>query len=219
MPSRLKSQKARMNSKSTKKTSQDDLSFLSVITVPPDVRGASEKAVGHRSRFFFFVPEEVIEHQKAVTAPVVPEYDDAEITKLTKRLSSKITTGMDKNADRIVDFFATKLAPLTLALDPASERIQQSLGRILNTEVDESTLRKFRVMLERATNVAMANFIVEYLGLSAEDKDTLLFVGSRERPAKPHSPVETESDSMRRTLAKTLKSVEGMLGGITPTGG
>jgi hypothetical protein len=185
-----------------------------------------EKAHGRRSRFWFKIkdiPAQPNHKGKASRTAVqggkskkedgldIDEIKRSMLPKEMEHIDSQIVDRLDgykaespdiyqSHIIAVREFFLKEVAPRTLAASGGTMQATEVIRRLLDTDVDESTVARFQNMLNRATTLKMAEFIVEYFGLPREH--LMSIIGSR----PPEQPAPTATQLMEIVGSMISKS-------------
>lgn len=170
-------------------TAEDQLAIsLSRLATP------AAKRQGRTSRFWFKVPEsrvpkrkssvEVdIEKMRADMRPRELEHIDSQVIDRLTDYKQESPAMYQSHIEEVREFFLKEIAPRTISAPGGAMQATEVLKRLLDTDVDESTVARFQNMLNRATTLKMAEFVAKYFGLSSEHIPSI--IGSRQEQQPP----------------------------------
>ncbi len=136
-----------------------------------------------RSRFWFKLDTPPIEQIKEAMKPRELEHIDSEIVDRLEAYKAESPPILQKHIEDIREFFLTEIAPKTLATSGGTIQATEVVRRLLDTEVDGSTVSRFQNMVNRATTLKMAMFVCKYFGLPDSYLDSI--VGNQPSQSSP----------------------------------
>ncbi len=152
------------------------------------------------SRFWFRMDHKELEVTKEMMRPKEVEHIDSQVVKRLSRYRKSSPADFQKYIVRVREFFLKEIAPRTIAASGGTAQATEVLTRLLDTDVDSSTVERFNMMLNRATTLKMAQFVANYFGLPSDSIHTI--IGSKEQPPP------TNDLLLEMLAAKTAKTVE-----------
>ena len=197
-------------------TAEDALAVsLSRLALP------AAKPVHRRSRFWFKVQESKVSKKRKDGEVSIKKIREAMRPKELEHIDSQIVDRLglykkespevyQSHIEEVREFFLNEIAPRTVAAPGGALQATEVLTRLLDTEVDPSTVSRFQNMLNRATTLKMAEFVAQYFGLSKEHIPGI--IGSRaEQP-----PMSTQAmlDMIGGMISKSNRHTERMLKNI-----
>lgn len=142
---------------------------------------------------------------KAATAPKKLVHVDVEIEKSVKANKELIPSAIHANIGRVRDFLINEIAPMSFAIQPGTEQAQEVVKRVLNEEVDMSSVSTFSALVRRAINLKLAKFVATEFGI--EDPETLLPPKEPGDPLKPlRDDIAKRQASMREDFSRSQAS-------------
>ena len=153
------------------------------------------------SRFWFRMDNRELEVTKEMMRPKEVEHIDSQVVARLRKYRKTSPELFQKHSVAVREFFLRELAPLTIAASGGTAQATEVLTRLLDTNVDPSTVERFNNMLNRATTLKMAQFVATYFDLPADSVHSI--IGSKEPP-----PPQTDNLLLEMLAAKTARSVE-----------
>lgn len=180
------------------------------------------KRQGRTSRFWFKVPEsrapkrktsiEVdIEKMRSDMLPRELEHIDSQVIDRLTEYKLESPAMYQSHIEEVREFFLKEIAPRTISAPGGAMQATEVLKRLLDTDVDESTVARFQNMLNRATTLKMAEFVATYFGLSKEHIPSI--IGSRPEQQQPSMQAMIEMlggmmSKSTRDNAQLLKKID-----------
>jgi hypothetical protein len=170
------------------------------------------------SRFFYRPTQSLddeLEHRKQIATPKELDLVDQQVIDRSETYGKELPQKLDKNIEKVREFWLKNVAPLTLAAQAGSSQARDVVQRTLGAPIDGTPFLKFQKMLEQGLTIKMATYLVTYLGIprtqvndlidSITPKKEVMVIGPphedserRIRPEK-HAPEEPEARPMRES--------------------
>jgi hypothetical protein len=131
------------------------------------------KPLGRRSRFWFKMDAPVV-IDKEVSKPKKLDHIDSQIVSRLEDYLKASPGQYQENIDKVREFFLTEIAPLTLSVSGGTTQAAEVLRRMLDTDIDPSTAQRFVHMVNRASTLKMAQFVIQYFGLDPKHLDAVI---------------------------------------------
>lgn len=185
-------------------------------TVPAEPVKKKVSRFGRReSRFWFRLESEheKLEARKATfQAPVLEHIDDAVTTRL-KTFKKEVPEALRSGIEEVREFFLTEIAPLTLAAPGGTLQARDVAERMFSTTIDTGIFARFDNMVNCATTIKVARFVLAYFDLPEEFLPMLL--GNRVQPQDSDTQkllqlMKTMADGQDK-LASTMKKGQASL--------
>lgn len=149
------------------------------------------KRHGRTSRFWFKVQESTapkrkasvevdVDRMKAQMRPKEMEHIDSQVVDRLAEYKLESPSMYQGHIEKVREFFLHEIAPRTISAPGGAMQATEVLKRLLDTDVDESTVARFQNMLNRATTLKMAEFVASYFGLSKDHVPSI--IGGRAEP-------------------------------------
>ena len=132
------------------------------------------------SRFWFRMDHKELEVTKEMMRPKEIEHIDSQVVKRLGRYRKTSPADFQKYIVQVREFFLKEIAPRTIAASGGTAQATEVLTRLLDTDVDSSTVERFNMMLNRATTLKMAQFVASYFDLPLDSVHAI--IGSKEQP-------------------------------------
>lgn len=148
-----------------------------------------------RSRFWFKMEAPQLEVIKEAMRPKELEHIDSEIVSRLDAYRQESPPVLQKHIEEIREFFLQEIAPKTLAMSGGTTQATEVIRRLLDTDVDSSTVARFQNMVNRATTLRMAMFVCHYFGLPQTQVDNIIGI-----------PQASPPDNLRALLGQVLNA-------------
>lgn len=180
----------------------------------PDQVGVPKE--NRTSKFWFKADPTISTPVKEVTKAVMKakklDHVDSQIERRLVSYKRTSPKELQECITQVREFFLTEVAPRTIAATGGTMQATEVIKRLLDTDVDPSTVDRFLNMLNRATTIKLAEFTLNYLGLGKEHLAAIL--GSRNTEAQPVSAdqlslmVETATNKLIKSSEVQTKRLE-----------
>lgn len=112
--------------------------------------------------------KEILEPQKAAI-----EHIDEEVENRLVTYEKELASALEKNIAAVREFFLKEVDPLSLGIQGGTAQVHTLMNRIFPEGIETEQFSQFINMAKQARKIKMANFIAEYMGLSAEDAERI----------------------------------------------
>lgn len=187
----------------------EDLEADDALTVSLSRLAYSVPKQGKRtSRFWFSMEDEEFEFVKKVMKPKQLEHIDSQIVDRLAIYKKDSPDIYQKHIENIREFFLKEIAPRTLSASGGTTQATEVIRRLLNTDVDDATVSRFQLMINRATTIKMAEFVVSYFGLSEKYLEGVLGVQQSQLSAPPANEAKKLLEAVQDSVNGMQKSVK-----------
>lgn len=166
-----------------------------------------------RSRFFFILTEDDLAERKKAVAKKEVALVDEDLNRMELKVRTELPLELEKNANKIRDFFLRELSPRTLAIETGLNQAITILKRN-GVDVDQSVPLMFLRMAQEGSAIRLSRFLETYLELPEGSARKLIAkpkeAKPKEHPVQPQNPnlISDQFDGLKRSLDKMVKTYD-----------
>lgn len=165
------------------------------------------KRKNRSSRFWFQLNDNELVVTKEAMRPKKLEHIDSQVEHRLSRYKKSSPKQFQSHIHEVREFFLNEIAPRTVAASGGTLQAVEVLTRLLDTEVDPSTVDRFNMMLNRATTLKMAQFVVNYFGLPQEHLGMVIGLKHDAPPIDPAILVEAAAHQAATQTSKQFAKI------------
>ena len=167
-----------------------------------DPKLSAKPQPGRKSKFWFQVEDNTLTVTKEAMRPRKLDHIDSQVDKRLKSYKKSSPKEFQNCIVAVREFFLNEIAPKTIAATGGTTQATEVIRRLLDTDVDPSTVDRFYTMLNRATTLKLAEFVVSYFGLPKEYMASIIGGKAQEQPPQGLDQLGLMMEMMTTKLAK-----------------
>lgn len=187
-------------SQSAKDSEDAVLLSLSRIGSSAESESTSSDPFGRKSRFWFRMVDtddvaKTVSRNKKLMSKKTVEHVDQSVEDRLSTYKKEMPPKLKSNIDAVREFFLTEIAPLTMASSGGAIQSRAVASRLVDSEIDSAIFSRFENMVNRASTLKMAMFVLKYFGLPEDQLSSILGLHNQ-----AVTPIEAEVKAILQKL-------------------